>query len=312
MANNINTKSHTFFLAWFAVGLAVIVVVGGLGFLAGFNFHGLTQSYYSAGYRAAPGFFADLVTAFIAFEGRSHVLVDPTENQELLRRVRQIRVGVYRPTPNYRIPIYDALVDVEVPTGVIKPGTPSSELVRDYDVIVFPQGGYRLEQFPDGEGERLREAIGSGLGCIGICAGMIFAQRDLGIVGAEWKPLAVVGLIPVRTVPGPFWNELGGQSLRMHFAGGGYFVFNSLKRWEPLIVAENLGVVAILGQFGRGRVVVFTAHPEGGGLTLNNQSVYFSGRDLSTGPLLLRAIVGTAPKTTSETIPVRAGMDHKN
>ncbi len=278
-------------LAW-AILLIFLgsVLAASISFVGGYNFHGRVEEYYTSGFRGSPSFMTDLLYSYTTYLTRSYEIASGDDVGDLLASLSGIRVGVYRPWEEYELPVRSALGNIGLRTGIVDAGSDVAEVLRDYDVVIFPQGSYGVADLPQGEADRIREMIKNGVGYIGICAGTIFAVRDLGIVEAEHRPRVSRGLMKAMTLPTPLWGKYAGRVFIMQFAKGGYFDADALHGWEPLIKSSNLGVLAIRGRYGRGKLVLFTVHPEGGGITLNNQTTYFSGRDLETGGLLLQAI----------------------
>jgi len=293
--------SHKIGATWVVLLVfAGMAVSGALSFVAGFNFHGIRGENYTAGFRGSRFFVGDLVEAYIAYRGRKYQLEDPAKVRDLLDSVSSVRVGVYRPWRGYPLPVLSALRNVGLTVGTVSAGTPVDAVLKSYDVLIFPQGSYTKRELPGGEVDRIRMMVKGGVGYIGICAGTVFAKQELGIVDAELVPRVSLGLMRGSVSPVASWGQYASRNLMMFFANGGYFATDHLNGWEPLILSRNLGVVAIRGKYGRGNVVLFTVHPEGGGITLNNQTVYASGRDLETGGLLLQAILMARPTESGE------------
>ena len=68
----------------------------------------------------------------------------------------------------------------------------------------------------------------------------------------------------------------------------------SLNRASGIAKQYSAGAMAIQGTYDKGRVILFTFHPEGGGLTRNNQTIFFSGRTLGSGEMLLKTLQNLA------------------
>jgi hypothetical protein len=277
----------------------VLVVAFALsfGFAVGYNFHPYAKDFYTGGFRANFSFLPKLFGAYFQYQQREHKIADASEHESLLERVRTLHIGVYQPWPGYKIPVYDSLKALDLNTYVVEPNTPPETLVENYDVLIFPQGYYTLKDLTEGEGERLRIAVERGVDYIGICAGTYFAIDELEIAEVQHRHLSMVSILQVETVNNKFWDDWGGGKYQVHFAGGGYFPAESLGAFEPLVIMENLGVMAIKGTYHQGNVVLFTFHPEGGGLTQNNQSIYFNGLELGSGVLLLKVLANLAGNT---------------
>lgn len=269
---------------------ALVVFAFTFGLAAGHNLHGRMKSFYTSGFSADLRFLPDLALAYFQFRQRDYEIADPTEQKPLIESARKLRIGVYRPWEGYRIPIYDGLDALGLNLQVVAPPVEPEELVENLDVVIFPQGAYEPRGLPAGEASRLRTAVAAGLDYIGICAGTYFAVKHLKIAPVVHNQLEMLSILKVRTVENEFWGDIGGRHYETHFAGGGYFPVESLGDFEPLVEMKNVGPMAIQGTYGEGRVILFTFHPEGGGLTRNNQTVFFSGRVLGSGELLIKAL----------------------
>lgn len=264
------------------------------GFAAGHNLHSRSTEYYTRGFKASLRSLPELASAYFEFRRRDYEIADPVEQEHLIEQARALRIGVYRPWEDYRIPVYDGLDALGLDVRIVEPASDPEELLESLDVVIFPQGWYELSGLPAGEGERLRRAIAGGLDYIGICAGTYFAVKDLEIAPVVHNQLFMVSILTVRTLENEFWGELGGHDYQTHFSGGGYFPIDSLGAFEPLVEMANVGPMAIQGTYGKGRVILFTFHPEGGGLTRNNQTFFWSGRALGSGEMLLKALENLA------------------
>jgi hypothetical protein len=159
-----------------------------------------------------------------------------------------------------------------------------------YDVAIFPGGfGY----FPDAEvAERIRAFVRGGGGFIGICAGAFLPLREscgikgagLGMLDADYVHFRERGLADMALNPGdPVARGIEASTrtpvyalYRKHPETRRHTLHVSVERCNgPLIRARGrTRVVAyydgsepyaaiVRGGFGKGRIVVFSAHPDG-------------------------------------------------
>lgn len=269
---------------------AVLLLLAGVFSAVGFNIRAALDREYSSDFQANLALIPSLVKTVWRYGSRNPEIAGASDVAEILKDVQPLRIAVYRPWRGYDIPVYEGLSSLDLSVSVLEPDTPVSEIVGNYDVIIFPQGAYHLRDLPVGEAERLRAAIASGVDYIGLCAGTFFAVEELKLAPISHAPVRMVALIWMRTVESEYWDGLDESEFQVHYANGGVFPPDGLGSFEPLMEAENFGYTAVRGRFGRGELVLFTFHPEGGGITLNNQTVYFTGRELGSGKLLLWAL----------------------
>ena len=277
------------------------MVLAGIG---GFNLRGVLSSEYSAGFTANIAFVPELLAAYFKYQQREPKLADRLPADVDASGLETLRIGVYEPWPGFALPVLDAMADLELDVQIVTPGSLPHDVVSTVDVVIFPQGGYGLRHLPEGEADRIREWVRRGVHYVGVCAGSILAVRELGLAATvRHHELTLTGLVQVQTQHESFWGNADGIDYTAHFANGGYFSAVAAP-FETLAAVHNLGPVAVTGRFGDGEVVLFTFHPGGGGLTLNNQTVYFSGKDLRTGDLFLRALANLVePRSVRHDLP---------
>lgn len=144
-------------------------------------------------------------------------------------------------------------------------------VLEDVDFIVVP-GGYTQQYMPAlGEmgKEAIRNFIDEGGGYIGICAGVYIAP---GRVEAPGRPEGL-GIVDIRNVRE---NGVGmrkiflkqhsiteglGKELRIYYQNGPEILAG--KGVEEVASYENGELAIVASQFGQGKVVLLSPHPEG-------------------------------------------------
>ncbi len=167
-----------------------------------------------------------------------------------------------------------------------------SGILADQQLFISPGGGASTQSKALGEdgNEILRQFVRAGGGYIGICAGAYWAAQNnphpLGIVAARMpSPKWDRGRAELKIELTPAGQEFFGETERdfiMHYANGpvlfpdtacglppfevlAYFRAESAENGTP--VGLQIDTPAIIrAQYGAGRVVLFSPHPEESGL----------------------------------------------
>jgi hypothetical protein len=170
---------------------------------------------------------------------------------------------------------------------------------RNLAGLVIPGGGPELYHRDLGKAgiAHLKGFVDAGGGCVGICAGCIFAFQ-IGLLTGTLFSMPGIGIYRLQNrKPHPIFRGLRPGSLSLPRVNGPFIEVaaptRSLADYDPsgryaCIVARN---------FGKGRVVGFSAHPEGGlgwGGGDYNPWFFFDGKVQNTAPLLLNAIRWTS------------------
>jgi glutamine amidotransferase-like uncharacterized protein len=167
--------------------------------------------------------------------------------------------------------------------------------LAEFGAVLFPGGGaelYERDLGPAGVAQ-LRDYVTAGGGLIGICAGCIFLHQ-VGLLTGQLFTMAGIGIYNMnnKRVEHPVWAGCAEVSRILRVNGPFIEVAAptvSLADYEPTgryacIVARTLG---------RGRIVGFSAHPEGGlawGGGKYNPHFYYDGTVNGTDRLLKNAL----------------------
>lgn len=167
---------------------------------------------------------------------------------------------------------------------VVRFGKDELEAIRGCSVIIFPGGRYSLD-WNDEQVRILQGYVRGGSGYIGICFGVVAAQR-LGLFDAALRPCPVTGLIDCVVEPS-FFRGSGSPSQLTFLHMNGRIISRGDIR--PLVMWGD-HVMGGTRDYDKGRVVLFSSHPEGGKIEFENRYILAEGTTLRTMDLLLDAI----------------------
>ncbi|MBI3945328.1 MAG: hypothetical protein HY321_05380 [Armatimonadetes bacterium] len=168
-----------------------------------------------------------------------------------------------------------------------------------FAVIYFPPGGgFQLTQEQE---QIIRDYVRNGGGYVGSCAGALFAHR-LGLLECDRYGWVGNGaLLKIELTPHPVTDGYGSSTL-MHYGGGPLMLPHANAKHchaiGVLTTAHPVKHAAIVAAtYGKGRVVTFGPHPEGGGVSGGGKSALFSGKSLGTERLQVNALLWAAKLT---------------
>lgn len=157
------------------------------------------------------------------------------------------------------LPVPDAIYETDLVTTDLS----------QYDVLLAGGGGgFRMD---DENIEALRQYVQAGGGYVGICGGAHSANK-YGLIEADRYSLSGVrGSVRCILAQHPITEGYDiSQKLWMSHASGGLFVIKEGSDEVPVVLFDLLRdtdlptlVNVIARQYGEGRVVVFSSHPEG-------------------------------------------------
>lgn len=154
--------------------------------------------------------------------------------------------------------------------------------IKECSEIIFPGGAYSLN-FSKEAIEALREYVMNGGGFIGVCLGCVASER-LGLVSGDMPACDLTGLISCR-VDKTFFGVSKNELVFLHMNGR----ILSDVGLSPLVWWGD-NVMAGTKTLGKGRIVLFSSHPEGGKIEYGNRYVLAEGTSLGTMDLLVQAM----------------------
>lgn len=164
------------------------------------------------------------------------------------------------------------------------------EKMLDCAAIVVPGGHYLPLDWDKTTTTLFLDYVKVGGGFVGICLGVTVAKK-IGLISGELEPFPLSGLISCQLTNNPVFKVSSKRSNISFLHMNGRLLTDScdLKELQPLVVCGN-EVLAGTRQFGKGKVVLFSSHPEGGKFEYGNDYVIVEGASLGTLDLLLDAI----------------------
>jgi hypothetical protein len=164
------------------------------------------------------------------------------------------------------------------------------EKIEGVDVIIFPGGHYMPFDWSDGTADKFAEFVSNGGGFISVCLGS-FVAKEIGLITEELEPINFTGLIDTEITDRRVFRY--GKNVNniklLHMNGRDLAKPASRKEITPIIVHDDI-VLAGVKEFGKGKAVLFSSHPEGGKFEYANNYIILEGYDLGTYDLLLDAI----------------------
>ena len=165
---------------------------------------------------------------------------------------------------------------------------------RGLGTLVIPGGGADLYHRDLGKAgiARLKGFVDAGGGCVCICAGCIFAFQ-VGLLTGTLFSMPGIGVYRLQNrKPHPVFRGLAG-GIALPRVNGPFIEVaaptRSIADYDP----SGRYACIVVRQYGKGRVVGFSAHPEGGlgwGGGAYNPWFFFDGKVQNTAPLLHNAI----------------------
>lgn len=216
---------------------------------------------------------------------RYHSVSDPPDEfmerweEQINDFSREHRIGVYVGEGTNATPFFPLQLE-KMGFDVMRFGHDEFDFIKDCSAIIFPGGHYSLE-WDEQTIRVVREHVSSGGGFIGVCLGCVAAQK-MGLIQADLMPCPFTGLVSCKTDPAFF----GRDKIRFLHMNGRILAKSDLS---PLATWGD-NVMAGMKEYGKGRVVLFSSHPEGGKIEYGSRYVLAEGTSLGTMDMLLTAI----------------------
>ncbi len=189
------------------------------------------------------------------------------EKTDLLFNHRKIAMlhGRFQSLLNWPESVFDTL-RIPLPDKVHETELATTDLSQYDALFVGGGGGLRLD---DANAEALRKYVQEGGGYVGICGGAVSAGR-YGLIDAERYNFGVRGRVWAKLKEHPVTEgfDIPRKILFPH-ASGPLFVIKEGSEEIPVVIFDvgneplPTFVNVIAKQYGEGRVVVFSGHPEG-------------------------------------------------
>lgn len=167
--------------------------------------------------------------------------------------------------------------------------------LRSFRAILFPGGGAELYHRDLGKAgiEGLKRYVSAGGGCVGICAGCTFLL-EIGLLTGRVFNMPGLGIYRLQNrKTHPIFRDHSTGSISMLRINGPLIEVQAPTRSIADYDPSGRYACIVVRSIGKGRVVGFSAHPEGGlawGGGDYNPWFYFDGKVQNTVPLLHRAL----------------------
>lgn len=196
------------------------------------------------------------------------------------------RIGVYIGSGMNATPFLPLQLE-KLGFDVVRFNNRETDKIHECDLIIFPGGHYNLHDLTEDARNDFFEYVQHGGGYIGICLGVL-AAKEIGIIKNDLKPWPVTGFIPCKIIDRSIlqYSPEISSVIFLHMNGRLLTSETSLK---PLVTFGG-EVLAGFRDLGKGRVVLFSSHPEGGKIEYGNDYIILEGSSLKTMDLLLDAI----------------------
>lgn len=184
---------------------------------------------------------------------------------------------------------------VALPEGVMAEGIRPEEIgqtdLSRFAVLYFPQGpNFQItpEQYP-----AIREFVRNGGGYVGDCQGAYFAEK------LELLPITcyynnIWGLYKIHVKP-HFVTDNRQAEITMHFGNGPIMAVGEgcrvIGTYAMKLPGDVTPAAIVVGQYGRGTVVIFGTHPTGEKVAFQGARAHFSGKLLGTERMLVNALL---------------------
>ena len=154
------------------------------------------------------------------------------------------------------------LIELGIEYGFVDERGVWSGMLEDYGLLVMP-GGYTeriIPAFGDRGRRRVQDFVGGGRGYIGICAG-VYVAPELGLTRAEMvrESGIYVTTIKIAEISHPVIDGYDGRV--SIFYQNGPKIVPDLEDIALAFYPDNRAAI-IVSKCGRGRVVLFSPHPE--------------------------------------------------
>lgn len=202
---------------------------------------------------------------------------------------RSSKIGVYVGHGMDATPFVPVQLE-ELGFNVEKINNEHIEKIQACKAIVVPGGYYLPLDWDDKAIKMLSDYVENGGGYVGICLGIFVAQK-IGLIKEELEEFPVTGLIPCEIAENNVFRYSPKKKHITLYHMNGKLLNKSydLNEITPLIFFGK-DVVAGTRSYGKGKVVLFSSHPEGGKFEFGNDYVILEGTSLGTMDLLLDAI----------------------
>jgi len=202
------------------------------------------------------------------------------ERMETLRNERNIAMAVGRTISGWSDGLFE-LLGFPTPDKIDENDFETADLAQ-YDVLIFPGGAHYMMN--EAGQERLREYVRNGGGYVGICAGQVAAKK-FGLIEREYFPFWESGMVQVTLKPHPITDGFNlGRKLELHHVNGRFMEAGDESEVPVMYKAGPPYACAVAKQYGEGRVVVFSAHPESGDETrpLTRNAILWAAKVIGT------------------------------
>jgi len=199
---------------------------------------------------------------------------------------RNSRIGVYVGEGTDATPFLQVQLE-KLGFDVIRFSHDEPEDIRQCEAIVFPGGHYDLGKWPSRTKKEFYDYVKNGGGFIGICLGVV-AAKEIGLIEGELRPWPVTGFIRCKIIDRTVFQKTPSHSTMTFLHMNGRLLTDE-PTLKPIIMFQQ-EVLAGYRHFGRGKIVLFSSHPEGGKIEYGNDYIILEGTTLNTMDLLLDAI----------------------
>lgn len=203
---------------------------------------------------------------------------EATRRMEQFRNEKKMAMVVGRTIGGWKDEVFGNSYGLPVPDRIDERQLEKTDLSR-YDVLLFPGGGGF--DLTDAGAEALRQYLQDGGGFVGICAGC-YAAGTYKLIEREFYPFRERGQVEVYLHEHPVTE---GYHPRRQIAlahANGPLIQPGEEAEDILVykVGKPPYVCAVAREYGKGRVVAFSAHPEAGAETrrmVRNAIIWASG-----------------------------------
>lgn len=185
--------------------------------------------------------------------------------------------------------------EIELPEGIIaqsiRPEDMDTVDLSQYSVLFFPPGPrYKLT---DSDAQKFKEYVKNGGGYVGVCQGAYYAAES-GLLDMDVYASNVWGIFKIRLTPN-LLTDGRKEEISMHFGNGPIMVPRSgckaVATYVMTLPGKAIPGAIIVGEYGKGRIVVFGPHPRGGTVSSKGTRAHWTGTLLDTERMLVNALL---------------------
>ncbi|MGD9495238.1 MAG: BPL-N domain-containing protein [Armatimonadota bacterium] len=181
-----------------------------------------------------------------------------SERMRILREQRRVAMVVGRTVSGWPDRLF-ADLGMDAPPRIEETEIENTDLSA-YDLLIFPGGGNFA--LTDAGAEALRQFVRAGGGFVGVCAGA-YAAKSYGLIENAYFPFRERGRCEISLRPHPITEGFHPRRLLdVRHANGPFIEVGEPSQAPVLYKAGPPYACVIAREFGAGRVVVFSAHPE--------------------------------------------------